>query len=363
MKNKLSKNKINPPPLLKGWGIFDKKELEDIKKKKLLKHIYTGVSAACDLNCIYCQTKSGKAMSGELDLRERKSVLDQAKNLGCELVHIAARGEPTVDPLFKEQLEHIHRLKMIPVIYTHGGNIDESWANKLWETNASVIVKIHSFDEEVQDWFAASKGYTEKREKGIQNLIKKGFNKCEPTRLGVDILVMKKNYDEIESIFRWCRENNVFPLVKPFLCEEKGKSKFVMENLYVEPSKIKKLYYRLSEIDRKEYGYHWEPTPPYAAVSCNYYLYHILITIMGDVWPCIGLSHMQLGNIREKTLKECWDDEVMDRIRNIHKEIKGVCTSCDKYKDKLCYGCPCRRVYLKGPESFNECKDCWEDNM
>lgn len=356
-------SKLKPPPVLNGWGIFDKKELEDIKKKKLLRHVYAGVSAACDLHCIYCQTKSGKAMHGEMNLEERKDFLDQAKELGCQLVHIAARGEPTVDPLFLHQLQYIHKLGMIPVIFTHGGNIDNKWADYLWENEASVIIKIHSFQPELQDWFAGVKDYTKRRNRGLRILIEKGFNKTAPTRLGADILVMKKNYEEIEKIFRWCRKNNIFPLVKPFLCNERGRSEFVMKNLYLPPLKIKELYYKLAEIDRRDYGYYWEPAPPYAGINCNYYLYHIVVTIMGDIWPCIGLSHLCLGNIREKSLKECWESKTMERIRNIFQHIKGICQTCEKFKKEICYGCPCRRTYLGGPKKTFICNSCWEDNM
>lgn len=357
-----SKN-LKKPPILKGWGIFDEKELKEIKEKKLLRHIYVGVSGACDLKCIYCQTKSGKALPGELNLKERIDLLNQAKELGCQLVHIAARGEPTVDPLFPAQLQHINKLKMTPVIFTNAGNIDKKWADKLWDNNASVIVKIHSFNPELQDFFAGAKGYSVRRDRGLKMLMKKGFNKTSPTRLGADILVMKKNYNEIEKIFVWCRENNVFPLVKPFLCHEKGKSKYVMENLYIDPLKVKSLYYRLSKIDREKFGYHWDPTPPYAGIHCNYYLYHILVTVMGDVWPCIGLSHLCLGNIRDKKLKDCWESETMDSIRNIKKNIKGICQKCDKFKKDECYGCPCRRTYLQGAEKTFECNSCWGDNL
>lgn len=355
--------KKGKPPILRGYGIYEKTKLDLIRRNKTLKHIYVGVSAACDLRCIYCQTKSGTAMPGEMTLNERIDVLNQAKELGCELVHIAARGEPTVDPLFLPQLEHIHKLNMIPVIFTHGGNINEYWANKLLKNDASVIIKVHSMNPYLQDFFAEKKGYTKKRNAGIKMLIKKGFNKSYPTRLGADILVMKRNYNEIEKIFRWCRERNIFPLVKPFLCNERGRSKFVMENLYLSPLKIKELYFKLAEIDRKDYGYYWEPTPPYAGINCNYYLYHIVVTIMGDIWPCIGLSHLCLGNIREKSLKECWESKTMKKIRNIFQHIKGICQKCEKFKKEICYGCPCRRTYLQGPQKTFICNSCWEDNM
>lgn len=351
------------PPILRGYGIYDKSELEFIKKNKFLRHIYVGVSAACDLRCIYCQTKSGKALPGEMTLDERINLLDQAKKLGCELVHIAARGEPTVDPLFLPQLEHIHKLKMIPVIFTHGGNINEYWADNLYKNDASVIIKIHSMDPTLQDFFAGVKGYAKRRDAGLAMLIKRGFNKTNPTRLGADILVMKKNYDEIEKIFIWCRENNIFPLVKPFLVNERGKSKYVLENLYVEPLKIRDLYHRLAKIDKEKFGYIWTPTPPYAGISCNYYLYHILVTVMGDVWPCIGLEHLRLGNIRDGKLEEFWNHPTMDKIRNIKNNLSGVCQNCQKLKNDECYGCPCRRTYLKGPSKTFICNSCWEDNL
>ena len=350
-------------PIIRGWGIYNEEELKDYIDNNKLGMIYDGVSAKCDINCIYCVTKSGKAVPGELNLNERKSVLKQANELGCKIVHIAARGEPTVDPLFKEQLEYINELNMIPVIFTHGGNLTQDWVDTLWDNNASIMIKIHSLKPELQDFFAATKGYTERRNKGIELLMKKGFNQNfeGQTRLGADILVMKKNYDEIEDIYRWCRENNIFPLVKPLMCNNRGASKFVLDNLYISPLEVKKLYERLSEIDKKEYGFDWKPMPPYAGVNCNYYYYHLCVTIMGDVWPCIGIPELQIGNIKEKSLKECWNSEQVKKIKNIKKEVKGVCQNCEN--SEVCHGCPCRRTYNNGFENTFTCNSCWEDNL
>lgn len=360
MMSKIDGTKV---PVIRGWGIYNEEELKDYIENNKLGMIYDGVSAKCDLNCVYCVTKSGKAVPGELNLEERKSVLRQANELGCKIVHIAARGEPTVDPLFKEQLEYINELNMTPVIFTHGGNLTQEWVDTLWDNNASIMLKIHSLKPEVQDFFAATKGYTERRNKGLDLLLKKGFNKNfeGQTRLGADILVMKKNYDEIEDIYRWCRENNIFPLVKPLMCNNRGASRFVLDNLYISPLEVKKLYERLSEIDKKEYGFDWKPMPPYAGVNCNYYYYHLCITIMGDVWPCIGIPELQIGNIREKSLKECWNSEQVRKIKNIKKEVTGICQECEN--SVVCYGCPCRRTYNNGFENTFTCNSCWEDNL
>lgn len=350
-------------PIIRGWGIYNKDELKSYIKENKLGMIYAGVSAKCDLNCIYCVTKSGKAIPGELNLMERKMVLEQAKELGCKYVHIAARGEPTVDPLFVEQLRHMKRIGLIPVIYTHGGNLSDAWVDELWNNDASIMLKIHSLKTDLQDFFAGTKGYTIRREEGLIRLIKKGFNGVFDgmTRLGADILVMKKNYDEIIDIYRFCRDNNIFPLVKPLLCNNKGATKFVLDNLYIEPLRIKELYERLSEIDHNDYGYNWSPMPPYAGINCNYYYYHLCVTIMGDVWPCIGIPEMQIGNIREMSLANCWNSEQVKKIKNIKNEIVGMCKDCKN--SGVCYGCPCRRTYNKGFENAFICKSCWEDNL
>jgi len=350
---------LQKPPVLDGWGIFDKDKLALVKDQRLLKHIYAGVSGACDLHCVYCQTKSGKPAPGEMSLEERKDLLDQFKALGGELVHIAGRGEPLVDPIFWEQLDYMRELELKPVIFTHAGGMTQDAVDRLKAANASVIVKIHSFDEKLQDWFAGKPGYAQARAEGLKRLVDSGFNRDAPTKLGADILVMKKNMHEVESLFRWCREHNVFPLVKPFLTNERAATPFVKKHLQITPEGLKALYERLSTIDREEHGYEWKPAPPYAGIHCNYYLYHIMVTIMGDAAPCIGLPYV--GNIREQSLAELWLNPDVERIRNILDNVAGKCKTCAQHEEEDCYGCPCRMVYKNGPEKLFENSACFED--
>jgi len=349
----------NKPPIIEWWWIFDKDRLKEIYAKRELKHIYAWVSWACDLNCIYCQTKSWKPMPWEMNLEERKKLMDEFKELWGELVHIAWRWEPTYDPIFWDQLKYIKELWLKPLIFTHWAHLNENNIKKLKDANASIILKVHSLEEDLQDWFAAKKWYTKKRDEWLKLLIENWFNKWEPTKLWFDILVMKKNLHEIEKIFRFCRENNIFPLVKPFLKNERWASKFVEDNLEVSANNMKSLYVRLAKIDREEYGYWWRPSPPYAWIHCNYYLYHIMVTIMWDVAWCIWLPY--IWNIRDKSLKEYWNSPEISKVRNILDEVKWKCASCILHKEEDCYWCPCRKVYKKWPESLYEWSNCFDD--
>ncbi|MBD3202722.1 radical SAM protein [Candidatus Woesearchaeota archaeon] len=351
------KKQYTDPPMLRGWRLSTA-ERQQYLKKKLLGMIYAGTSNMCDLGCIYCQTRGGKQLHNETNLKERKKILNQAKALGCKFVHLAGAGEPTIDPLFWHQLGYINKLGMTSVVFTHGMHIDEEKAKRLYNLGSSVIVKIHSKNPELQDYFANRKGYTKKRENAINYFIKVGFNKETPTRLGIDVLVTKKNIKEIPEIFIWARENNIFPEIKPILFLERASQQEIKKMLEVKPNEIKELYYKLLEIDQKKYGYSWNPAPPYAGFSCDYYYYHLLISCQGDIKPCIGFEK-KLGNIRTHTLRECWEHPFMDKIRNIKQNLKGKCGDCEED----CYGCPCRRIIRQGEDALFQTNDCFTDNM
>lgn len=323
--------------------------------------MYLDFTAACDLKCIYCQTRSGKPLPGELNWKERKNIIDQAKDLGCETIHIAGQGEPTIDPLFWKGIEYIRKKDIIPVVFTHGMYIDKNFAKKLFDLDASVIIKIHSFNHKNQDWLAGVKGYTKKRDEAIQNLFEAGFNKTHPTRIGEDTVIIRQNINEIPDIFRWARKNNVFPEIKTLLSAHRGASKFVKEKMAVPADEIRQLHYKCLKIDREEFGYTWHPQPPYIGWYCDFYYYHMYVNIQSDIMPCVGwVLQPPLGNIKTHSLREIWESLIMYKVRNINKFLRGSCAKCSA----CCYGCPCRRIFRTGEiESAFISEGCWGANL
>jgi len=352
--------RFKSPPGMLGWN-FSKKKVNAARKKGEMLMLYMDTTAACDLHCIYCQARSGKALPNELTWNERKDIIDQAKNLGCETIHIAGQGEPTIDPLFWNCIKYIQTKGILPVVFTHGMHVTDDIARRLFDLNVSVIIKVHSFDAKNQDWIAGMRGYTEKRDAAIQNLFNVGFNQTRPTRIGIDTVITQQNIDEVPSIFRWARKNNVFPEIKTLLSAHRGASKFVKEKMAVSPQDIQQLYYNLLSIDQSEFGYSWTPRPPYVAWHCDFYYYHMYVNILGDAMPCVGFTlEKPLGNTREEPLAEIWNSPFMMKIRNIDKNLHGACASCPVD----CYGCPCRRILRTADvQRVFESRGCWEDNL
>ena len=353
--------RFEDPQGMAGWN-FQKEEVSKARKEGKMLLLYMDTTAACDLYCVYCQARSGKALPNELLWEERKDVIDQAKNLGCETIHIAGQGEPTIDPLFWDCIRDIRTKRILPLVFTHGMHITDVIARQLFDLEVSIIIKVHSFDAKNQDWLVGVPGYSKKRDTVIQNLFNAGFNKAGPTRIGIDTVITQQNIREVPDIFRWARRNNVFPEIKTLLSAHRGASKFVRGKMAVPPIDIQRLYHDLLKIDQDEFGYTWVPQPPYVAWHCDFYYYHMYVNILGDIMPCVGfVPEKPLGNIRKNSLEEIWNSSFMMKIRNIDEYLTGVCADCSNHD---CYGCPCRRILRTGDarRAF-ESQGCWEDNL
>jgi len=274
------------------------------------------------------------------------------------------------------QVRKIGELGMIPTVFTNGMTISKKNAKELWDLGASVMLKVHSRDELVQDQLVMKSGYTVRRDRGLEFLLEQGFNSTDETRLGFDIVVRTVTTHEMEGIWRYCRENNIFPLVKSAMAtegavREENRSGDLLrirprrgapepmkvDRLAPTPVETKDLFWYLSDIDRRDYGFDWTPTPPWAGVTCDYLNYHMQVRIQGDVAPCIG--HAPLGNIREHPLAYYWYHPEMDIVRATKQNVQGKCRDCELD----CYGCPCRRQMREGYDKQLVVDDCWADNV
>lgn len=348
--------KLKEPLTLKGWDTTTK-EAKEFRDKGQIFMAYMDMTAACDMHCTYCQARSGKTLPGELTLEQRKEVIDQLKEMGCKAIHFAGQGEPTLDPYLWDILEYVNEKGMTPVVFTHGANLDRDMIRKLKKYNTSLIIKVHSFKPEIQDKLVGSKGYTKKREEALKMLLEEGYNKETPTMLGIDTVITYDNQDELETIFRYCRDNNIFPEFKTMITANRAGK--VVDKYQLNAQEVEKIAQKFLKIDEEEYGYTWEITPPYIAWTCNFYYGHIYVNILGDIYPCVGFTMNEpIGNIKEMTLKDAYNSELMVKIRNIDKLLTGPCSECPKE----CYGCPCRRLLkTKDINSVFETNGCWSD--
>ncbi len=106
--------------------------------------------------------------------------------------------------------------------------------------------------------------------------------------------------------------------------------------LEVEPSELHALFCRLAEIDRTEFGRHWQPQPPLVGNRCMRHQVSCVVTATGVVMPCVGVT-IPLGSVRTQPLAD---------LKNYQQTIKGTCGTCEKKGE--CYGCRGAAYQLTG---------------
>ncbi|MEK6689972.1 MAG: radical SAM protein [Nitrospirota bacterium] len=342
---------LSSPPKLKGLD-FSFEEIKKARAQNRMLVISIETSNICNLRCIYCYTDAGKKLANELTLDEYKSILDQAVELGAREVAIAGAGEPLLDPNFFKILKLIEERGLYLILYSNASLIDKSTAKILYESPVTVVATLNSMRPEVQNKLCGGVPWAyEKMMQGIHNLMDAGFNKVNPTRIAIDSFIVKETVREASEIFRFARRNNIFPYICRVFLSGRAKGK----DLDITNEQFRDLTYKLLEIDESEFGYTWEPRPPFVASQCQLVYVNMVVGIQGDVRPCYSIF-INAGNIRKQSLKKIWNSDFLRNVRNMEDNLKGKCGSCALKGE--CFGCRCRTFAMTG-DVFASDPACW----
>ncbi|MCD6403215.1 MAG: radical SAM protein [Candidatus Aenigmarchaeota archaeon] len=307
------------PPGIKGWNFSQEAIRKAVESDKMLL-IDVETSNVCNMRCPYCYRDvygEKYPLKNELSLEERFSIIDQAFDVGCKSIKIPGAGEPLLDPLVWNQIEYARRKDMDVILFTNGLLLTESVVRRLKKLSVSVIIKFNSFRREVEDRIVGMPGYFDRRNEKLEMLIEEGFNRKTPTMLGIDTVITRFNKEEIIRIFRFCRDNNIFPIIKPFM--PVGGALRVLD-WQIPFKEVLKLYKQAWEIDRKEYGFDYPFSLTYIGAPCDQRKYALFVDILGNVYFCTG-NNQKLGNVRETSLKEIWFREDVKRVRRMDYSV------------------------------------------
>ena len=335
------------PPLLVGYT-YDPLDARRARDEGRLLAIRLETNRSCNLRCRYCYAESGGHLENELSYETLTTVVLQAKELGAHSVVVIGGGEPTIYPRFRELISLIHSLDMIPVIFTNAVTMTMELAQFLYSRNASVMGKLDSLRPEVQDFLAGQRGAFDRIQRGLQNMIEAGFTRVEDPhrlRLGVSFVTNSLNLGEVEEIWRFCRERNIFPNME--ILTPTGRARHELPDFGVSQEAIRDYKLRLLEIDRGCYGYDWLPYTPLAGSGCLQHLYSLYVTIEGNVRPCAPTKFDENPALRQdgiyphsvlrRSLREVYEDPLFQYVRNIDRYLEGKCHDCEHLSE--CIGC------------------------
>lgn len=328
-------NRYSEPPKLEGYYYsFD--EAKEARDSGKILTIRLETSRACNLRCEYCCNRSGRPLKWELPHNKLIDIIKQAKELGAKSVVIIGGGEPTIYPKFRKLIKNISSLKMIPVVFTNTQTMSKNLAAFLFKNNASVIIKLDSLNEKIQDKMAGVKGVYRRIQNGLKNLWSAGYKSLVNKgkyKLGASFVVNRQNSNEIQYIWKFCRENKIIPNMEMMIPNGLAKGQ---KRLMLRKKEWKNLKLKLLDLDRKEFNYDWFPYTPLAGMGCFQVIYNLYISIDGKVRPCSSI-HCNVANINKLSLKQIIDLPFFKIARNIEKYLKGKCGKCKNHKK--CIGC------------------------
>lgn len=316
---------------------------------------------ACNFDCSYCSFASTPtAAPDELDTKGGLHVVDEIYDFGAEWFGLSG-GEPLMRKDIFEIIRHARDVGFKKVsLISNGSLVNGEIYDNLVKNDVRTSISVDG--REISHDLVRGKGKYQIALSAMQKLSKVGLLDCLVTT------VTNLNYKEMDHIVdlaeeygaKWAVFHNMVPV---------GNAK---EHLQLAPSPeqyewswnhLYDLFQKhRNKIDIKVY------CPFYARIlkergmwnfgdwyqneslgKCTMGGEYVSIIENGDVKPCGFNEHLKLGNLKEKSLREIWDElqqsEYYARFRD-RNNLKGKCGVCE-YRE-ICGGCRTRAEVYTG---------------
>jgi radical SAM protein with 4Fe4S-binding SPASM domain len=352
-------------PTLNGYN-YSIDDAHDARRNGKLLAMRTELSKYCNYKCLYCNEGSDVNGKELITYEEVASVIDQVRELGGQSVIVIGGGEPMLYPEFMRVIKYINSCKMVPVVFTNGSSLNKDTIKYLYDMNTSIILKMDSLKEDVQDYLAGKRGAFRSINKAMNLLLASEYvsNSMDMVKIGVSFVSTKYNIQEIPDIWRFCRSQKIYPNHELLIMRGRAR----IGDINLEPSKndVMKLKKRLREIDNNEYGYDWLEYTPLTGYGCLQMYYSVYLTVKGYVRPCADID-IELFNIRDMTIKEIINTEFFNVIRNIDNHLVGKCGKCEyNYECVGCRGAAYARNIERNENHYDavisEDPTCWRED-
>jgi len=293
------------------------------------------VTLKCNLHCVHCLSDAGGSAGNELTTPECRVLVDQLTGLKVFQVNIGG-GEPFIREDFLDLLGYSHEKGLVTCVSTNGMLIDDRLAKRLSAYNMLYLqVSLDGATAEVNDRIRG-KGTYRKILEAIDCFARQGV------RFSINTVLTRTNYSQLDELRKLANGYGSELRVSRF--RPSGRAKGSREELAPHKDQLESFAHWLEGHDLVRTGDSFfcltsENRRRKGLDMCGAAKMTCCISPTGDIYPCAFLQERAflVGNIREKTLKEMWDNSlVFAQFRNINVE---TCMTCARFE--TCRGgCP-----------------------
>ena len=318
---------------------------------------------ACNLRCKHCYQWRGRSLyPNELSLDEKLNVVDQVADMVVPILGISG-GEPLVSPHLIPVIRHAKERGLWVTVATNGTLLSEEMVGKLKEAGVDYLeVSLDSADSHKHDAFRGVEGSWRRTVDGIKRAVKAGMD------VGIASTITRLNLDELDDLYHLA----LLLDVRKFFAFN-----FIPTGRGRESASIDLSPQEREEMLRRIYGYINEKriavcaTAPqlarvcYASPDIPVAMHYAMKTRSrsakhvaeylggcgagraycciqpdGKVTPCVFMEDLVVGDLREQSLKEIWEEADVFRVLRDRENLKGHCKVCE-FRD-ICGGCRAR---------------------
>lgn len=327
------------------------------------------ITMGCNMRCKHCGSSCASPLPDELTTEEALNLCDSLGKLGFKWITLSG-GEPTTRKDWDQIARRLKQNNIIPNIITNAWLLDDNVVMKA--KNAGVNTIAISIDglEKTHD-FIRKKGSFKRDMDAIDLIVKNGMYCSVITTINnvniKELEGLKKVFEE-KKISAWQLQlalpmgnmlKNKQLVAEPFHIDQV--IDFAYQTMLEDKIRIHLAdcmgYFNLKEIEVRKHALKLEQYP---WNGCGAGKSVIGILHNGDITACTSIRNREFiaGNIRERSIKEIWEDpKSFTWNREMKKEkLEGLCRIC-KYGEVCHGGCANSRL-THGGSIYSENKYC-----
>lgn len=298
-----------------------------------LTRVHIDVSSRCNENCVHCYIPTSEK-HGLMSEEMFDIVLRQSKEMNVLNLTISG-GEPMLNPSLGKFLLKCRENNFSVDLLSNLTLLTENLLDIIARNPLiSVQTSLYAMDESVHDAITRQHGSFQKTVNAIRLL----HDRNVP--LQINCPIMKQNLNYYKDVLSFAKSLNIEADSDYSLygCYDYSKSNLacrlaaceiehVVNDEISEPTKLEELK---ETIQSKKVDFSDHICPVCKSFLC--------ISNIGEVYPCEGWQSLKIGNLKEQSLKEIWEDSVVvNRLRNLAYKDFPKCNAClDKRYCNFC---------------------------
>jgi radical SAM protein with 4Fe4S-binding SPASM domain len=326
---------------------------EYFKGKPQITNLHIEITSKCNERCIHCYIPHDYKVSYiEPDLFY--DVLKQCKNM--RLLHLTlSGGEPMLHKNFcdflrkcKEYDFSINVLSNLTLL--NDEIIKEMKSNPL----LGVQVSLYSMNSDIHDEITQMKGSFEKTKNAILKLIENDIP------LQISCPLMKQNKNCYDDVIKWANKHKIH-VGDDYVIIARYNHTTQNLNCRLSINEIKevindKVANDAKYLEQMEKEVEKKKNTASDDFVCSVCHSSICVADNGNVYPCAGWQDYIVGNVKEKSLNEIWDNsEKVQYLRGLRKQDFPKCIECpDKEFCTMCMVRNANENPLGDPLAVNE---------